>query len=403
MTKTVIVVGAGPAGLSAAECLSQAGVKTHIYERMASPARKFLLAGRGGLNLTHSEEDIRFIGRYGDAADRIAPFLHAFGPQSLREWCAGLGQDTFVGSSGRVFPKSFKASPLLRAWLRRLAELSVEIHLRHQFTGFEGRTACFETPDGRRTVEADAFVLALGGGSWPRLGSDGGWVEPLRTIGLDSTPLVPSNCGLIVNWSSAIVDRFEGFPLKNIRLVVGEESKRGECILTRRGLEGGAVYALSHEVGRRLRAGDPPNVKIDLKPEHTIEMLVSRLSRPRGKNSLSNFLRKTINLDPVAIALLRECGETPTDPARLAVLIKSLPLAVRGVAGLDRAISTAGGVIWDALDENLMAKAFPGLFLAGEMIDWDAPTGGYLLTACFSTGRAAGAGALQWLRTSGSR
>lgn len=399
--RKAVVIGAGPAGLSAAEGLSQAGVKTHVYERMASPARKFLMAGRGGLNLTHSEDFGRFLARYGEANEKLAPFLHAFGPEQLRAWCADLGQETFVGSSGRVFPKAFKASPLLRAWLRRLATREVEFHLRHRFLGFEQGKARFETPDGVKTIEADAFVLALGGASWPRLGADGSWVEPLKNIGLTSTPLHPANCGFVVAWSQHMIEKCAGHPLKNIALSVNGRSARGECVITRNGLEGGVVYAFSQEVDALIRAEKSPDIRIDLRPDVTVESLAARLARPRGKNSFSNFLRKTAHLDAAAVALLRESGPLPEDPAALAALIKSVPRAVRGVAGLERAISTAGGVIWDNLDENLMAKTVPGLFVAGEMLDWSAPTGGYLLTACFATGRAAGEAAARWLRTSG--
>jgi uncharacterized flavoprotein (TIGR03862 family) len=401
MRKTAVVIGAGPSGLSAAECLAQAGVTTHVYERMANPARKFLMAGRGGLNLTHSEDFLRFMERYGDAKHRLAPFLEDFGPTQLRDWCAGLGQETFVGSSGRVFPNSMKASPLLRAWLRRLADLEVQFHLRRRFIGFnERREALFQGPAGLETVRADVFVLALGGASWPRLGSDGSWVEPLKSIGLTSAPLRPANSGFLVDWSHELVGRFVGKPLKNIRLYVNEQSARGECVVTRIGLEGGVVYTLSLEAGRLLRSGQTSDVRFDLKPDVTLETLAARLARPRGGSSLSNFLRKAVKLEPVAIALLREQGELPRDAVGLARLIKALPLNVRDICGLERAISTAGGIIWNALDDNLMAESFPGLFIAGEMIDWDAPTGGYLLTACFSTGRAAGVAAARWVKDS---
>jgi uncharacterized flavoprotein (TIGR03862 family) len=398
MRKTAVVIGAGPAGLSAAECLAQAGVKTHVCERMASPARKFLMAGRGGLNLTHSEDFDRFLARYGEEASRLEPFLRDFGPEQLRDWCAGLGQETFVGSSGRVFPKSLKASPLLRAWLRRLAALEVEFHLRHRFEGFEQGKAGFACPGGRKTMEADAVVLALGGASWPRLGSDGAWVEPLGTVGLTSTPLRPANCGFTVAWSQQMIDRFAGRPLKNISLSVNGRTARGECVITRHGLEGGVVYAFSHEVGRLIRVGESPDIRIDLRPDLSVESLAARLARPRQKASVSNFLRKAAHLDPAAVTLLREAGAFPLDPAELAARLKSVPLAVQGVAGLERAISTAGGVTWDALDENLMSRSVPGLFVAGEMLDWTAPTGGYLLTACFATGRAAGLAAARWLK-----
>ncbi len=389
MTKTAAVIGAGPAGLSASEVLAQAGLDVTLYERMASPARKLLMAGRGGLNLTHGEDSCRFLTRYGAQAERLKPFLDAFGPQDLRDWCAGLGEETFVGSSGRVFPKNFKASPLLRAWLRRLDSLGVRLRARHDFCGFDGRVALFETPQGPKRVEADVFVLALGGASWPRLGADGSWVTPLAEAGLPSSPLRPANSGFLIDWSPHFREKFEGQPLKNIALRRGDLSARGECVVTKRGLEGGAVYALSGA----FRDGLAAEILIDLRPDLSGADLARKLARPRDKQSFSNFLRKTAHLAPLAIALLRESGPPPSSPEDLAARIKALPLAVKGVAGLERAISTAGGVLWDGLDEKLMAKKFPGLFVAGEMLDWEAPTGGYLLTACFALGRAAGAAA----------
>jgi uncharacterized flavoprotein (TIGR03862 family) len=395
MTKTAAVIGAGPAGLSAAEVLAQAGLDVSLYERMASPARKLLMAGRGGLNLTHGEDFSRFLARYGAQAERLKPFLDAFGPQELRDWCAGLGEETFVGSSGRVFPKSFKASPLLRAWLKRLDALGAKLFPRHDFRGFDGRTALFETPQGPKRVEADVFVMALGGASWPRLGADGSWVEPLGKAGLPSSPLRPANSGFLIDWPPHFREKFEGQPLKNIALRFGDNFSRGECVVTKRGLEGGAVYALSGV----LR--DDPGAKevlIDLRPDASEADLARKLSKPREKQSFSNFLRKTVHLSPVAIALLRAFEPPPSEPAKLAARIKALPLAVNGVAGLERAISTAGGVLWEGLDEKLMAINFPGLFVAGEMLDWEAPTGGYLLTACFALGRAAGAAAAAFAR-----
>jgi uncharacterized flavoprotein (TIGR03862 family) len=387
--KTAAVIGAGPAGLAAAEVLAQAGLAVTIHERMASPARKFLMAGRGGLNITHAEPYERFLARYGANAERVKPFLDAFGPQDLRDWCAGLGEETFAGPSGRVFPKSFKASPLLRAWLRRLDSLGVTLRTRHDFRGFSDHAALFETPDGPLRVEADVVVLALGGASWPRLGGNGDWVAPLAEAGLKSSPLRPANCGLLVDWSDAFRARCEGQPLKNVRLSCGEAFSRGECVVTRRGLEGGGIYAISGAARDALRAGEA-RLTIDLRPDASETDLVRQLSRPRAKQSFSTFLRKAAHLSPVAIALLRETGPLPETPDALAARIKAATLPIKGVAELERAISTAGGVVWDDLDDNLMAKSRPGLFLAGEMLDWEAPTGGYLLTACFATGRAAG-------------
>jgi uncharacterized flavoprotein (TIGR03862 family) len=394
--KTAIVIGAGPAGLMAAEVLAEAGLDVAIYERMASPARKFLMAGRGGLNLTHSENPAAFITRYGAAAERLRPLLEAFGPEQLREWCGALGQETFIGSSGRVFPKALKASPLLRAWLRRLGDAGVKIRLRHHFQGFSGDAALFGTPQGQVEIEADVMVLALGGASWPRLGADGSWVAPLAAAGIESSPLRPANCGALVEWSAFFGDKFQGEPLKNIALRFGEKAAKGEAVVTRRGLEGGAVYALSGAIRDALAAGEDAVLHIDLRPEFSEADILRRLSRPRGKTSLSNYLRKILGLSPLAVALLREPGALPEDAAGLARLVKALPVNITGVGGLDRAISSAGGVLWEALDEKLMAKARPGVFFAGEMLDWEAPTGGYLLTGCMAMGRAAGMFAAEW-------
>ncbi len=396
-TRNAAVIGAGPAGLMAAEVLAEAGLDVTIYERMASPARKLLMAGRGGLNLTHAENFDDFCSRYGEAQARLRPMLEAFGPEQLRQWCASLGQEVFVGTSGRVFPRAMKASPLLRAWLRRLDSLGTQFCLRHEFRGFARDAALFETPQGPLKIQADVFVLALGGASWPRLGSDGGWVAPLKVLGLESSLLRPANCGVFVMWSEFFAQKFQGQPLKNIALHAGEKSAKGEALMTRRGLEGGAVYALSGAIRDALAAGDEVVLHVDLRPDFSLEEITRRLSRPRGKTSLSNYLRKILGLSPVAMALLRESGALPDETASLAARIKAVPLKIAGVGGLERAISTAGGIMWEALDEKLMARSRPGLFVAGEMLDWEAPTGGYLLTACFATGRAAGLAAADWV------
>lgn len=398
--RTAAVIGAGPAGLMAAEVLAEAGFRVTIYERMASPARKLLMAGRGGLNLTHSENFEAFCSRYGAAQARLRPFLETFGPEQLRQWCAGLGQETFVGSSGRVFPRALKASPLLRAWLWRLGALGVQIRLRHAFQGFESDAALFGTPEGPVGVKADVMILALGGASWPRLGADGGWVAPLAEAGLPSSPLRPANCGVLVDWSAFFAEKFQGEPLKNIALHFGALSSKGEAVVTQRGLEGGAVYTLSGAIRDALAAREEAVLRVDLRPDFSLEEIAKRLSRPRGKTSLANYLRKILGLSPAGVALLRESGPLPSETAALAALIKAVPLKITGVGGLERAISTAGGVLWEVLDENLMAKARPGLFLAGEMLDWEAPTGGYLLSACLATGRAAGFSAAKWATAS---
>lgn len=395
----VAIVGAGPAGLIAAETLARAGCRVSVYDRMASPARKLLIAGRGGLNLTHSEPRERFLTRYGAAAEWLAPMLDAFPPARLRAWAEGLGEPTFVGSSGRVFPKSFKASPLLRAWLRRLDQLGVRLYPRHRWLGWnESGGLRFEGPEGPRDAAPAATLFALGGASWPRLGSDGAWVRVFEEAGVASAPLRPANSGAHITWSPSFVARFAGQPLKRIALTAGGRTVRGEAMVDPSGLEGGAVYALSALLrDAALREGSA-QLSVDLRPDMSVEALASRLGASRKRESMANRLRKAAGLSPVAAGLLREAAmPLPTEPERLAGLIKALPLAVTGMAPLERAISSAGGVLHDALDGRLMLKARPGNFIAGEMLDWEAPTGGYLLQACFATGFAAACGALAHL------
>lgn len=394
-TFRIAIIGGGPAGLMAADVLTRAAdptIRVAVYERMPSLGRKFLMAGRGGLNLTHSEPLDRFVTRYGTAAEKLAPALAALPPQDLRDWAEALGEPTFVGSSGRVFPKSFKASPLLRAWLRRLAARGVTLHTRHRWDGWSADGALrFVTPEGSQAVAADATLLALGGASWPKLGSDGGWVDILTAAGIPVTPLRPANCGLLLEWSPLFRERFHGQPLKRIALTLGERTVRGEAMVTRNGLEGGAVYALSAAVRDALGNTVPVTLTLALRPDMTTDDLAARLTRPRGKQSLAGFLRKAVQLAPPAIGLLHEtalaAGRRLTDfaPAQLAALINAVPLPVRGVTALDRAISTAGGVPFAVLDADLMVRDRPGLFVAGEMLDWEAPTGGYLLQATMAT------------------
>jgi hypothetical protein len=396
---SALVVGGGPAGLFAAETLAQAGLAVTVVERMPSVGRKFLIAGRGGLNLTHSEAFARFVTRYGEAAPWLQPHLEAFPPAALVAWCEGLGEPTFVGSSGRVFPRAFKASPLLRAWLARLAGLGVTIRTRTRWLGWNADGAArLMGPDGAVTLERpNALVLALGGASWPRLGSDGAWTDVLGPVAA-LTPLQPSNCGVRVPWSEPFLARFEGEPLKRIALACGSERVRGEAVITRTGLEGGAVYALSAALRAALARATPATLSIDLRPDLDEPSLRERLSGPRAGASAATWLRKRAGLASVAIGLLREAGPLPLDPAQLAARIKGCALDVTGLAGFERAISTAGGVGRAGLDDCLMLKTRPGVFIAGEMLDWDAPTGGYLLQASFATGRAAALGALDWLR-----
>src|SRR5882672_4814525 len=391
----IAVIGAGPAGLMAAEVLAQGGAGVIVHDAMPSAGRKFLMAGRGGLNLTHSE-----------AMPLLAPAITAFPPDALRAWSEALGQPTFVGSSGRVFPQAFKASPLLRAWLRRLDSMGVEFKLRHRWTGWdEDGRLLFQTADGQRAVDASATVLALGGASWPRLGSDGAWVETLAAKGVKLSPLRPANCGFAVAWSNIFRDRFEGQPLKGVALTFGSSTVRGEAIVTRNGIEGGAIYALSAELREAIIKSGEAILHIALRPDLDPKDLIARLSAPRGKQSFANTLRKAAQLSPVAIGLLQEAAIgsrvqlSSLAPADLADLINAVPIKLAGVAPIARAISTAGGIAFDDLDADFMLRRLPGVFAAGEMLDWEAPTGGYLLQASFATGAAAGRGALKWLKT----
>jgi uncharacterized flavoprotein (TIGR03862 family) len=401
--KNIAVIGAGPAGLIAAEVLAQGGAAVTVYDAMPSAGRKFLMAGRGGLNLTHSEPLPAFLARYREAMPHLAAAIEAFPPQALRDWSEALGQETFVGSSGRVFPKAFKASPLLRAWLRRLDSMGVKLALRNRWTGWDeqGRLQ-FQTPEGPRAIETHATVLALGGASWPRLGSDGSWAETLAAKGVKISSLRPANSGFTVAWSNVFRDRFEGQPLKSVALTSGERSARGEAIITRRGIEGGAVYALSAELREAIDKGRAI-LHVALRPDLDTKELTAKVSAPKGKQSLSNFLRKAASLSPVAIGLLQEAAKasgTPLaslSPSDLAELINAVPIELTGVAPIARAISTAGGVAFNELDADFMVRRLPGVFAAGEMLDWEAPTGGYLLQASFATGAAAGRGALKWL------
>jgi uncharacterized flavoprotein (TIGR03862 family) len=399
------VIGAGPAGLMAAEVLALGAAGVTVYDAMPSAGRKFLMAGRGGLNLTHSEPLPAFLARYREAAPRIEPAISAFPPDRLREWSEALGQPTFVGSSGRVFPESFKASPLLRAWLRRLDSQGVKFAFRHRWIGWDERGRLrLQTPDGERTVEARATVLALGGASWPRLGSDGSWVGLLAARGVAISPLRPANSGFAVAWSDIFRDRFEGQPLKGVEFRFAAQAIFGEAIITRNGIEAGMIYALSAELREAIAKSGEAVLHVALRPDLGTAELVARSSAPRGKQSLSNFLRKAFNLSPVAIGLLQEAAISSgrslsaLSPQRLAELINAVPIKLTGTAPIARAISTAGGISLDELDADFMLRRLPGVFAAGEMLDWEAPTGGYLLQASFATGAAAGRGALRWLK-----
>ncbi len=404
MTREIAVIGAGPAGLMAAEVLASPDTTVTVYERMPSPARKLLMAGRGGLNLTHSEPLDIFLGRYAprDAAGQsIREAVKSYGPETVVAWANGLGQPTFTGSSGRIFPKAMKASPLLRAWLRRLDAQGVRLALGHTWTGWsqDGGLAFIRSDASPLVAHPDATLLALGGASWPRLGSSGAWLSTLAGRGVDTRAFAPSNCGVGIAWSEIFRSRFEGEPLKRIAIACGDSRVRGEALITRRGLEGGAVYALSNEIRKQMAAdGGRAALTVDLRPDLTPSDLAAKLAAPRQKQSTSTFLRKAIGLPPPAIALLREAtAELPAQPYALADLIKAVPLVVTALDGLDRAISSVGGVALEAVDEAFMLRAIPGVFVAGEMVDWDAPTGGYLLQASFATAVAAARGLQGWL------
>lgn len=409
-SNSIAVIGGGPAGLMAAETLAAAGARVDLYDAMPSVGRKFLLAGRGGLNLTHGEPLPAFLSRYREQASWVESWLADFGPQALRDWAQGLGVDTFVGTSGRVFPAAMKAAPLLRAWLHRLRAQDVRIHARHRWTGWdESGQLRFSSPAGETRVRADAVILALGGGSWSRLGSDGAWAPMLAEKGVDVAPLRPANCGFQADWSAHFQERHAGEPLKSVAARVldtaspdsGENAcwRRGEIMLTRDGLEGGLVYALSSDLRQALDRTGEAVLAIDLLPDRDAAWVAGQVLYPRGAKSLSSHLRSRLNLHGAKAGLLREClgRDDYADPARLAAAIKRLPVRLTGMRPMDEAISTAGGIRRQAMDERLMLLALPGVFCAGEMLDWDAPTGGYLLTACFAGGRAAARHALAWL------
>jgi hypothetical protein len=407
----IAIIGGGPAGLMAAEAASAAGAEVDLYDAMATVGRKFLVAGKGGLNLTHSEPSEKFLTRYGTRRVQIEPLLASFGPDALRAWARGLGIDTFVGSSGRVFPKDLKAAPLLRAWLRRLRQADVRFHMRHRWYGWNEQGALrFATSEGDLSAKADAVILALGGGSWPKLGSDGGWVPLLAGRGIHIAPLQPANCGFDVGWSEHFRTKFAGHPVKSVAIVMrndtGAESwHQGEFVITETGVEGGVMYVVSARLRDEILVRGVATIRLDLAPDRDMARLTDDLSRQHGKRTMATHLRRQAHIEGVKAGLLREVvpKEDFADPARLAAAIKALPLRLVAPRPLEEAISTAGGVPFEVLDERLMIRALPGVFCVGEMLDWEAPTGGYLLTACFATGRAAGAGAAVWLNKRGTR
>ena len=402
----VAIIGGGPAGLMAAEVLARGGARVELYDAMPSVGRKFLLAGVGGMNITHSEAKPAFIARYGPRQNEAAEWLADFDAEALRAWIHGLGIDTFVGTSGRVFPTDMKAAPLLRAWLKRLRELGVRIHTRQRWLGWNAEGALrISGPNGELPVKADATLLALGGASWARLGSDGAWVPLLQARGVEIAPLQASNCGFdVAAWSPFLQDKFAGAPLKNVSLnLPGEAPRLGEFVLTATGIEGSLVYALSAPIRETINQQGSATVQLDLLPQTPLNKLQAALGKPRGSQSMAKHLHRQAGLDGVKAALLRELASQDAfnDPVQLAAVIKALPIELIRPRPLDEAISTAGGVPLEQLDAGLMLKALPGTFCAGEMLDWEAPTGGYLLTACFASGRRAAQGMLNWLRLQG--
>ena len=408
-SRTAVVVGGGPAGLMSAEVLATAGLAVTAYEHMPSVGRKFLLAGRGGLNITHTEPAETFLARYGPAAPRMESALARFGADDLRAWCAGLGEPTFVGSSGRVFPDSFRATPLLRAWLKRLESLGVELRVRHRWEGVtvheQTQQHVFRTADSESMeVLSNVTVMAMGGASWPRVGSDASWVPALQAGGVAVSPLAPANCGLQVRWTPTFLERSEGTPVKDVTLSAGGVASRGDIVITRSGLEGGPVYALAAAMRLRLVSQTPSPLFVDLRPDLAVGRVEERLLKRRPKDSASTWLRKA-GFAPVEVGLLREAthNELPAAAGTMAALCKSVPIPVDGLMPLERAISTAGGVSFSGLEASLMVTALPGVFVAGEMLDWEAPTGGYLLQGCFSTAVQAAQGALAWMGQSSSQ
>ena len=392
---SALIIGAGPAGLMAADALASAGCSVTVAEAKPSPARKLLMAGKSGLNLTKAEDPETCLGAYAEGSNHLRPMLSVFGPDDVIRWAEGLGQATFTGSTGRVFPTAMKASPLLRSWLARLDAMGLERHTRWRWTGWDGEETRFETPDGPLALRPRVTVLALGGASWARLGSDGEWTGHFAGQGIEVSPFQPANAGLCVDWSEHMAPQF-GAPLKGVAFRAGGLISRGEAVISARGLEGGGLYPLSPA----LREGAA--LAIDLAPDVSEEALAARLAKPRGKQSLSNHLRRALKLSPAARALLMECARPlPEDPGTLARTVKALELPHQGLRPMDEAISTAGGVAFAALDEGLMLTQRPGCFVAGEMIDWEAPTGGYLLTACFATGLWAGRHAARYLSSRG--
>lgn len=401
MKNSIAIIGGGPAGLMAAEILSQNGVKVDLYEAMPSLGRKFLMAGKSGLNLTHAESYPTFITRYGDKQKQIEAHLNRFKPDDLLAWVKGLNIETFIGSSGRIFPKEMKASPLLRAWLQRLQIQGVTFHMRHRWKGWREQSLIFDSPTGEIKVTPDATILALGGASWPKLGSRGEWIEWLEEAGVRIKPFYPANCGFTVNWSRHFIEKFHGHPLKSVVLSFKDFKQQGEFVLTRTGVEGSLIYTASAKLRDELVSTGKAIITLDLAPDISREKLIVALSKPRGSRSLTSHIKKTTRISDAKIGLLYEfiSKEDLVNIEKLVDVIKALHIPLSGTNSLETAISSAGGVDFEDLDANLMLRRMPGVFCAGEMLDWEAPTGGYLLTACFATGRAAGKGAFNWVQS----
>jgi uncharacterized flavoprotein (TIGR03862 family) len=405
ITHTCAIIGGGPAGLMAAEVLSQAGIQVDIYDAMPSPGRKFLRAGIGGLNLTHNEDYAAFCSRFGERLPQLQAMLDGFTPTALRAWAQGLGIDTYVGSSGRVFPTEMKAAPLLRAWLHRLRAAGVRVHVRHRWLGWHHDGSLrLATPEGERTIRPHATVLALGGASWPQLGSDGAWVPWLQERQIAIAPLQSANCGFDVSWSQYLQEKFGGAPLKSVALTFTDSSghterRQGELVVSTNGVEGSLIYAFSQRLRETINASGKATFTLDLAPARDAERVLAEVMHPRGARSLASHLQSRLGIGGVKLALLHEVlgKEQFADAANLARTIKSLPITISAPRPMAQAISTAGGVAFDNLDQHLMLTALPGVFVAGEMLDWEAPTGGYLLTGCFATGLAAGLGVREWL------
>ncbi len=396
----IVIIGGGPAGLMAAQQLVGKGFDVHLYDAMPSLGRKFLMAGKSGMNLTHNEEFETFLTRYSDNQARLVPIIKEFTPADIRQWALDLGIETFIGSSNRIFPTDFKAAPLLRSWLRTLRAKSLSIHVRHKWTGWQGKALTFETLNGPKEVQADAVILALGGVSWPKLGSDGSWQRAFQQEDIHILPFKPSNCGFHTDWSPHFKNRFAGEPVKSVTLDVDHVKVKGDFVITEHGVEGSAIYTHSRALRHQIEKTGSACVTLDLTPDRSLDKLVALLNKPRGSKSLATHLKRTTGLSGVKAGLLRECldKESFNDLSRLAPAIKALPLYLSKPRPIEEAISCGGGVRMNQLDDNLMLKQKDGVFLAGEMLDWDAPTGGYLLTACFALGRRAGLGAETWLK-----